>query len=88
MKFSRMGRVMHATCPTDESPRLLRRNFDASVFETTIRVVGGLLSAHDLTGEAIFLQKCPPPPPSPYLPSHPLTTYLASRACWCVSALY
>eukprot|EP00873_Tetraselmis_striata_P026257 jgi/Tetstr1/446521/TSEL_034047.t2 len=33
------------------------KNFDASVFETTIRVVGGLLSAHDLTGEAIFLQK-------------------------------
>lgn len=34
-----------------------RRNFDASVFETTIRVVGGLLSANDLTGEVVFLHK-------------------------------
>lgn len=33
------------------------KNFDASVFETTIRVVGGLLSAHDLTGEPVFLTK-------------------------------
>ena len=34
-----------------EAPRLL------SLFETTIRIVGGLLSAHDLSGDVMFLQK-------------------------------
>ncbi|XP_023758959.1 mannosyl-oligosaccharide 1,2-alpha-mannosidase MNS1 isoform X1 [Lactuca sativa] len=33
------------------------KNYDASVFETTIRVVGGLLSAYDLSGEHVFLEK-------------------------------
>ncbi|KAM7471946.1 hypothetical protein LguiA_010129 [Lonicera macranthoides] len=33
------------------------KNYDASVFETTIRVVGGLLSAYDLSGDKIFLEK-------------------------------
>eukprot|EP00252_Welwitschia_mirabilis_P007295 TRINITY_DN1853_c0_g1_i2.p1 TRINITY_DN1853_c0_g1~~TRINITY_DN1853_c0_g1_i2.p1 ORF type:complete len:452 (+),score=88.24 TRINITY_DN1853_c0_g1_i2:187-1542(+) len=33
------------------------RDVDASVFETTIRVVGGLLSAYDLSEDGIFLQK-------------------------------
>ncbi|KAF5787875.1 putative mannosyl-oligosaccharide 1,2-alpha-mannosidase [Helianthus annuus] len=33
------------------------KNYDASVFETTIRVVGGLLSAYDLSGDSIFLEK-------------------------------
>jgi hypothetical protein len=33
------------------------RNYDASVFETTIRCVGGLLSAYDLSGEGVFLKK-------------------------------
>jgi hypothetical protein len=33
------------------------RFFDASVFETTIRIVGGLLSAHHLTGDALFVDK-------------------------------
>ncbi|PWA85792.1 alpha-mannosidase [Artemisia annua] len=33
------------------------KNYDASVFETTIRVVGGLLSAYDLSGENVFLEK-------------------------------
>ncbi|XP_068637590.1 mannosyl-oligosaccharide 1,2-alpha-mannosidase MNS1-like [Aristolochia californica] len=32
-------------------------NVDTSVFETTIRVVGGLLSAYDLSGDKIFLEK-------------------------------
>ncbi|KAL4584532.1 hypothetical protein LXL04_009135 [Taraxacum kok-saghyz] len=33
------------------------KNYEASVFETTIRVVGGLLSAYDLSGENVFLEK-------------------------------
>ncbi|KAH8957890.1 hypothetical protein BDL97_07G115200 [Sphagnum fallax] len=33
------------------------KNYDASVFETTIRVLGGLLSAYDLTAEKMFLTK-------------------------------
>ncbi|XP_023000181.1 mannosyl-oligosaccharide 1,2-alpha-mannosidase MNS1-like [Cucurbita maxima] len=33
------------------------KNYDASVFETTIRVVGGLLSAYDLSGDKVFLDK-------------------------------
>lgn len=32
-------------------------NYDASVFETTIRCVGGLLSAYDLSGDSMFLNK-------------------------------
>ena len=30
---------------------------DVSVFETTIRALGGLLAAHSLSGEAVFLTK-------------------------------
>jgi hypothetical protein len=33
------------------------RSFDASVFETTIRIVGGLLSANHLTGDELFVEK-------------------------------
>lgn len=33
------------------------KNYDASVFETTIRVVGGLLSSYDLSQDKIFLEK-------------------------------
>ncbi|GAB2268489.1 mannosyl-oligosaccharide alpha-1,2-mannosidase [Dionaea muscipula] len=33
------------------------KDYDASVFETTIRVVGGLLSAYDLCHDKIFLEK-------------------------------
>ncbi|CAO2206226.1 unnamed protein product [Urochloa humidicola] len=33
------------------------KDYDASVFETTIRVVGGLLSAYDLSADKIFLEK-------------------------------
>ncbi|XP_051147921.1 mannosyl-oligosaccharide 1,2-alpha-mannosidase MNS1 [Andrographis paniculata] len=33
------------------------KNYEASVFETTIRVVGGLLSAYDLSGDTLFLEK-------------------------------
>ena len=33
------------------------RDFDASVFETTIRVVGGLLSAFHLTGDTMFVDR-------------------------------
>ncbi len=32
-------------------------SFDASVFETIIRVVGGTLAAHDLTGDQVMLQR-------------------------------
>eukprot|EP00271_Cylindrocystis_brebissonii_P003675 TRINITY_DN1490_c0_g1_i1.p1 TRINITY_DN1490_c0_g1~~TRINITY_DN1490_c0_g1_i1.p1 ORF type:complete len:664 (-),score=202.07 TRINITY_DN1490_c0_g1_i1:463-2454(-) len=34
-----------------------KKNYDASVFETIIRVLGGLLSAYDLSGERGFLLK-------------------------------
>ncbi|KAG8657628.1 mannosyl-oligosaccharide 1,2-alpha-mannosidase MNS1 isoform X2 [Manihot esculenta] len=33
------------------------KDYDASVFETTIRVVGGLLSAYDLSSDKVFLEK-------------------------------
>ncbi|KAI4355898.1 hypothetical protein L6164_004626 [Bauhinia variegata] len=33
------------------------KDYEASVFETTIRVVGGLLSAYDLSGDKLFLDK-------------------------------
>ncbi|KAM6588971.1 hypothetical protein CsatA_011576 [Cannabis sativa] len=33
------------------------KNYEASVFETTIRVVGGLLSAYDLSNDQLFLDK-------------------------------
>ncbi|KAG7626047.1 putative mannosyl-oligosaccharide 1,2-alpha-mannosidase [Arabidopsis thaliana] len=33
------------------------KDYAASMFETTIRVVGGLLSAYDLSGDKIFLEK-------------------------------
>ncbi|KAG9146800.1 hypothetical protein Leryth_005127 [Lithospermum erythrorhizon] len=33
------------------------KDYDASVFETTIRVVGGLISAYDLSGDKMFLAK-------------------------------
>ncbi|KAJ7571681.1 hypothetical protein O6H91_01G172400 [Diphasiastrum complanatum] len=33
------------------------KNYDASVFETTIRVLGGLLSSYDLSEEKVFLEK-------------------------------
>ncbi|KAK1685311.1 hypothetical protein QYE76_046159 [Lolium multiflorum] len=33
------------------------KDYDASVFETTIRVVGGLLSAYDMSGDKVFLEK-------------------------------
>ncbi|XP_057454036.1 mannosyl-oligosaccharide 1,2-alpha-mannosidase MNS1 [Lotus japonicus] len=33
------------------------KDYEASVFETTIRVVGGLLSAYDLSGDKVFLTK-------------------------------
>ena len=37
--------------------RMVCRAYDASVFETTIRVVGGLLSAFHLSGDKVFLTK-------------------------------
>ncbi|XP_044496804.1 mannosyl-oligosaccharide 1,2-alpha-mannosidase MNS1-like [Mangifera indica] len=33
------------------------KDYEASVFETTIRVVGGLLSAYDLSQDKVFLEK-------------------------------
>jgi hypothetical protein len=35
----------------------LNASFDASVFETIIRGVGGMLAAHDLTGDPVMLQR-------------------------------
>lgn len=39
----------------------MRRQYDASVFETTIRVMGGLLTAYELSNDRIFLTRRPPP---------------------------
>lgn len=36
----------------------LRRAYDASVFETTIRVLGGMLTAYELSNDQIFLTRC------------------------------
>ncbi|KAG0461666.1 hypothetical protein HPP92_021963 [Vanilla planifolia] len=33
------------------------KDYEASVFETNIRILGGLLSAYDLSGDEIFLEK-------------------------------
>ena len=34
------------------------KNYEASVFETTIRIVGGLLATYDLSGDEMYLEKC------------------------------
>ena len=34
------------------------RAYDASVFETTIRVLGGMLTAYELSSDRIFLTRC------------------------------
>lgn len=34
------------------------KNYQASVFETTIRIVGGLVAAFDLSGDEMYLKKC------------------------------
>lgn len=34
------------------------REWEASVFETTIRVLGGLLAAYDLSGDTMYVDKC------------------------------
>jgi mannosyl-oligosaccharide alpha-1,2-mannosidase len=34
------------------------REWEASVFETTIRVLGGLLAAYDLSGDEMYVEKC------------------------------
>lgn len=36
------------------------RNFSASVFETTIRVIGGCLAAYEMTGDPILLKRRAP----------------------------
>ena len=33
------------------------KNVDVNLFESTIRILGGLLSTYHLTGEAVFLAK-------------------------------
>lgn len=42
------------------------KNVDVNLFETTIRVLGGLLSTYHLTGDALFLDKAVS---KPHLPS-------------------
>lgn len=34
-----------------------QKDVDVNLFESTIRILGGLLSAYHLTGDALFLQK-------------------------------
>ncbi len=33
------------------------KNVDVNLFETTIRILGGLLSTYHLTGDQLFLEK-------------------------------
>lgn len=33
------------------------KNVDVNLFESTIRILGGLLSTYHLTGDALFLEK-------------------------------
>lgn len=54
------------------------RFYEASVFETTIRVVGGILTAHELSGDDAFLRRYLPS----YLPFlHHLTLQLKAGSC-------
>lgn len=34
-----------------------QKDVDVNLFESTIRILGGLLSAYHLSGDALFLQK-------------------------------
>lgn len=53
------SRAACRTCPCGLTGGVpVRRDHDSSVFETTIRVVGGLLAAHDLSGDAMFARRC------------------------------
>ena len=47
-----------ATPTSVSDPRGPRRPYDASVFETTIRVMGGLLTAYELSDDRMFLTRC------------------------------
>ncbi len=57
--------LTHTHTPHDVPPSLTNHpppththsNYDASVFETTIRVVGGMLSAYELTGDTMYVYK-------------------------------
>ena len=40
-----------------ELPHLLKQNVDVNLFECTIRALGGLLSAHALTDQQVFLER-------------------------------
>ena len=52
------GRVCGMTLmPALKNTLQTRRPYDASVFETTIRVVGGMLTAHELSGDPEFLRR-------------------------------
>lgn len=53
------------------------KNVDVNLFETTIRVLGGLLSAYHLTGDQLFLEKAV---------SHLITGILLSLLCSCCRA--
>lgn len=48
------------------------KNVDVNLFETTIRVLGGLLSTYHLSGDQLFLDKAVSGPPrvAPLLPIH------------------
>lgn len=49
-EYERAAEWVRSSMPVNAS-------FDASVFETIIRVVGGTLAAHDLSGDAVMLQR-------------------------------
>lgn len=57
--------VLHITTSTEfteakrwvEQELSFSKNTDVNLFETTIRVLGGLLSTYHLTGDQLFLDK-------------------------------
>jgi mannosyl-oligosaccharide alpha-1,2-mannosidase len=50
-EYTKAAAWVRAEMPLDTS-------FDASVFETIIRVVGGMLAAHDMTGDQWMVDRC------------------------------
>lgn len=59
----------------------LCRAYDASVFETTIRVLGGMLTAYELSNDRIFLTRCA------HVPSHMTGGRTSPRRILCAIAV-
>lgn len=60
----------------------VRSYYEASVFETTIRVVGGILTAHELTGDAELLRRCALKTLNPEMTQTPCLYLGRMNFCW------